>query len=279
MRRRGAEDRHVGRRHGLGQPGEVDHGRSSGSEAVGVTPGPVAHGHRGAEPARGPDHLVGDMPGADHQKPLAGQGAAVASRGQPHGRGRYRAAGTAERGMPVHPAGGVDRGGHQPVQLQAAQPGGPAGLSGGPDLPHDVGLAEHEGLEPGGDPQQVVRGPLADQHGGGVPDGPAGKSPVAGERLQKRLGVERVGARRVDLGALAGREQGELGEPGAAPEVHQDLRHVRAGNREPLEQRHRHPAARHRDTDQAGHREPSSSIRASTVSTVVRCAPNGAASR
>ena len=118
------------------------------------------------------------------------------------------------------------------------------------DLPEDLALAEHCGVETRRHGKEVVRGPLVEV-----------AVEVIGERLRREAGVLRdevadVGVRAVEalgddvhLGAVARREQDGFGDVGPGAEVVERLRQARTVDARALEDVERSDAVVQTDDD------------------------------
>ena len=272
VRRRGRQEGEV-RRGQLGrQLGQVHDRGTGGGEPVGVPAGAVAHGHPRTEGDAAVDHRRRHLPGADQQQPAAGQ---VAGH-RVDGRGRDRPAGGGDAGAPVRAAGGADRRVEQPIQRDVAARL-PARLGRGSDLAGHLGLAEHERLHAGGDPQQVPGGGVARVRRRRRGHRRLRDAAVGGERRCQGGQVRLAGPAGVELDPLAGRQHGHRRGAGGGPQPGDPLGQLGATERQPLQQVERRLAASDRDAAQPGHFWLSASV--SRVSAAVRFAPNGALAR
>jgi hypothetical protein len=273
------EDRHVADREHVDQPGQVDHVGSRRRQPFGVPLGAVAHGDRGSEEGGALRHLGRHLPGAHHEHPAVGEVTAVLGRRERDSRGRHRTPARAEACAAVHPTRGVDGRREQPFEVQTADSRGPAGVRGGPDLSHDVSLAEHERLQAGCDPEQVPGCLSAGEEGRSLLHDRRRQVPVRGHRMHQGRRLRGTLPAGVDLGAFAGGEHAQLGGTGARAKVLECLRQLGPWKRQCLQDRHRNATARHRQAGQGGHRMALLARRARTVATVVRWDPMGAACR
>ena len=125
----------------------------------------------------------------------------------------------------------------EPVEHRPAR----AGLVGGPHLPEDLALARNERVEPGRDAEEVQSRVLVAQ--------PVELDLPGAERCDRAcLGLVRIAAHEVELGAVAGREADRLapigerrGKVGRGLEV----------DRDPLPVLHRREPVRRADEDEA----------------------------
>src|SRR5581483_276657 len=159
-------------------------------------------------------------------------------RGQGHGGRRQRHGAAADAGLGPGPLPDLDGVAEDPGQALLGRALLFGRLEGVADLTQDLALAEDDGVDPGGHPEQVGDGRLVvvavDVLGevGGLHPG------LLGQELRGvgHAGVE-LGAEGVDLGAVAGRQQGDLGQVLPAGQLPEGLGDERRRDRNPLQHR------------------------------------------
>ena len=177
---------------------------------------------------RGLEALERDPAGADHQKPAVAQ-VTEDSLGQ---RDRHRARGRRvcpDLGLAAGPATGRDRRAEQELEHGAGRSGRAPLVEGAPDLTQDLGLAQDERVETGGDATQMTRHVLAGVHVQVLDEQLPLDVVAAREHVDQFLArlVDAACEVRVELHPVAGREHGVLldrrAASGAGPEVAQAL--------------------------------------------------------
>ena len=143
-----------------------------------------------------------------------------------------------DAGLGAHPLAGLQRVLEQGGKDRTADALLPGVLEGPPDLPDHLALAQHGGLEPGGDREEVGGDVVVEADGGPRRQLVGGHAGVLGEHLVD-LGHRIVEAvdDRVDLGAQAGREDHGLLQVAAVAQRRQHLVQVSVADRHRLEKR------------------------------------------
>ena len=100
----------------------------------------------------------------------------------------------------------------QEIQLRPKHFRVPGEVVGGLDLSHDLGLAQYLRVEAGSDPHEVPGRLSVPQRVGRAGELAGADGAVSGNPIGERVVVP-VRERAIDLGAVAGRQDGRFGEP------------------------------------------------------------------
>ncbi len=144
----------------------------------------------------------------------------------------------ADPGLRAHALAGLQRGAEQAVRHRPGRAGGERGLVGALDLALDLALADDHRVEARGHAVELARRVAVAR---GVDDrGQLGRADLGAARQpaqQLGLGLHRVAADEVDLGAVAGRDRDGLVDLVAGDEVLQEALGPPLGERQALAQR------------------------------------------
>ena len=151
---------------------------------------------------------------------------------------------------------GPERGAEDPVEDRAGRALDQGELVGALDLALDLGLADDHRVESGGDPEEVLGGLGAAQRVEVADEVGRLRLGLAREQPERRrLGADRVGGVDVDLGPVAGRDRGRLGDLVALDELVEDADGAALGEREALAELERSGLVRDAEGQQLSHCE------------------------